>query len=248
MVWHFLETTARQQGAAALPSGVARNAGRGALGPPVHRRRRCRQGSRVLDLGCGKGTLLKMLVDAQEGARHRHRDRRGARSTTRSAKGLTVYHGDFDEGLSYYPDNSFDYVILSQTLQEARETVAVLQEALRVGQLRGGQLPQLRALEGAAAAAVHRAGAGDRLAALPVVRHAEHPLADHQGLPGVRARAGHPHRAAASTWGASGRVRFWPNLRAAYGVFVLEKCRRAGRGVPAVERPATSRRPAAAVE
>ena len=49
-------------------------------------------------------------------------------------KGVSVYHGDIDEGLSYYPDGMFDYVILSQTLQEARETALVMSEALRVGQ------------------------------------------------------------------------------------------------------------------
>ena len=50
-------------------------------------------------------------------------------------KGLTVHHGDFNEGLSYYPDDSFDYVILSQTLQEAHDTVAVLDRSAPGGTL-----------------------------------------------------------------------------------------------------------------
>ena len=73
-------------------------------------------------------------------------------------QGVTVYHGDFAEVFPYYPDNSFDYVILSQTLQRPGRHVAVLNEALRVGQVRGRELPELRALEGAAAAACSRAG------------------------------------------------------------------------------------------
>src|SRR3972149_2126140 len=48
-------------------------------------------------------------------------------------KGLTVHHGDLDEGLEDYPDRSFDYVILSQTLQAVHKPRLVLQEMLRVG-------------------------------------------------------------------------------------------------------------------
>ena len=88
--------------------------------------------SRVLDLGCGRGTLLQMLVE--------RKDVRGTgveisedKVYEAVGKGLSVYHGDIDEGLSYYPDAMFDYVILSQTLQEARETILVMHEALRVG-------------------------------------------------------------------------------------------------------------------
>ena len=49
------------------------------------------------------------------------------------ARGVSVYQGDIDEGLADYPDKAFDYVILSQTLQETRSPVRVLQEMLRVG-------------------------------------------------------------------------------------------------------------------
>lgn len=90
------------------------------------------EGVRVLDLGCGEGTLLKMLVDRKKvrGTGIEIMDERVYEAVT---KGLTVHHGDFYEGLTYYPDDSFDYVILSQTLQQAHDTVAVLTESLRVG-------------------------------------------------------------------------------------------------------------------
>ena len=57
----------------------------------------------------------------------------GQRVQRAIARGVSVYQGDIDEGLADYPDQAFDYVILSQTLQETREPLRVLREMLRVG-------------------------------------------------------------------------------------------------------------------
>ena len=89
-------------------------------------------GAKVLDLGCGDGALLEKLV-RQKGAIGRGIEisEPGVRDCI--AKGLTVLQGDIDEGLRDYPDDSFDYVILNQTLQAAKKPDVVLQEMLRVG-------------------------------------------------------------------------------------------------------------------
>jgi methionine biosynthesis protein MetW len=89
-------------------------------------------GSRVLDLGCGEGTLLKMLVDGK-GVRATGVEISEEKVYEAVRKGLSVYHGDINEGLTDFPDDMFDYVMLIQTLQEAQETALVMQEALRVG-------------------------------------------------------------------------------------------------------------------
>lgn len=89
-------------------------------------------GSRVLDVGCGDGGLLEIL------ARERGVDGRGIELSQQGvnecvARGLAVVQGDADTDLADYPTDSFDYVILSQTLQATRDPRAVLVELLRIG-------------------------------------------------------------------------------------------------------------------
>jgi methionine biosynthesis protein MetW len=89
-------------------------------------------GSRVLDLGCGEGELLQWLA-ANKGVDGRGVEIDGARVQRAIARGVSVFQSDIDEGLADYPDGAFDYVILSQTLQETRHPRQVLREMLRVG-------------------------------------------------------------------------------------------------------------------
>jgi methionine biosynthesis protein MetW len=88
--------------------------------------------TRVLDLGCGDGELLEWLA-ANKGVDARGVEISGAKVQRAIARGVSVYQGDIDEGLADYPDRAFDYVILSQTLQETYRPRKVLREMLRVG-------------------------------------------------------------------------------------------------------------------
>jgi methionine biosynthesis protein MetW len=91
-------------------------------------------GARVLDLGCGDGDLLQLLVERKGVvARGVEISVDGVRQCV--ARGLTVHQADLDEGLGDYPDGSFDYVILSQTLQAVHRPQLVLREMLRVGRV-----------------------------------------------------------------------------------------------------------------
>ena len=89
-------------------------------------------GSRVLDVGCGDGALLQLLADTKDV------DGRGIevsreRVNACVARGLSVIQGDADRDLADYPDDAFDYAILSLTIQATLQPRAVLEHLLRIG-------------------------------------------------------------------------------------------------------------------
>src|SRR6201988_2997627 len=89
-------------------------------------------GAKVLDVGCGDGELLRLLGETRNvDGRGIELSREGVNECV--AKGLAVIQGDADTDLSDYPNDAFDYVILSQTLQATRKPRVVLEHMLRIG-------------------------------------------------------------------------------------------------------------------
>ena len=90
------------------------------------------KGASVLDLGCGDGSLLRYLQDTRAvrgyGVEISDRD-----IVSCIANGVNVIQNDLDAGLSDFEDGTFDFVVLSQTLQATRHTEPLIQEMLRVG-------------------------------------------------------------------------------------------------------------------
>ena len=90
------------------------------------------EGSRVLDLGCGTGELLAYLIETKA-VRGTGIELHEDAVLDCVGKGLTVVQGNLNDGLEDYPDQSVDYVILSQTLHYLNRPVRVLREMMRVG-------------------------------------------------------------------------------------------------------------------
>lgn len=91
-----------------------------------------RAGARVLDIGCGDGALLDLLARSKN-VRGRGLELSQAGVNACVARGLAVIQGDADRDLADFPDNSFDYVILSDTIQQVRHPRRVLGELMRIG-------------------------------------------------------------------------------------------------------------------
>jgi methionine biosynthesis protein MetW len=91
-----------------------------------------RVGSSVLDLGCGDGSLLKYLRDSRRVTGYGV-EIDDDRVLACVKNGIDVIQGDIERGLSEFEDRSFDYVILSQTLQAVRNSERIIHEMLRVG-------------------------------------------------------------------------------------------------------------------
>jgi methionine biosynthesis protein MetW len=89
-------------------------------------------GSRVLDIGCGDGTLLRLLAE-RHGVDGRGIELSQAGVNSCVAQGLAVIQGDADTDLAYYPDLAFDYAVLSQTIQATYSPRHVLEQLLRIG-------------------------------------------------------------------------------------------------------------------
>ena len=89
-------------------------------------------GSDVLDLGCGSGELLKFLINNKQvtGSGIELEEDKVTRCIE---KGLSVLQGDINEEVPDYPENRFDYVILSQTLQQVYEPDTLIRAIMRIG-------------------------------------------------------------------------------------------------------------------
>jgi methionine biosynthesis protein MetW len=193
------------------------------------------EGARVLDLGCGDGTLLARLRD-ERGAIVRGVEIELDDIARCIEKDVPVYQGDLDEGLADIPDGRFDVVILSQTLQVVKRPKLVLSEMLRVGKRGVVSFPNFAHWKLRAHLLLH--GRMPVSEAIPYTWY-DTPNIHHTTITDFRdfctANGAVVEREICYVGRADGRARIshrWPNLFADEAVFVL---RRAERSAPETE-------------
>ena len=128
--------------------------------------------SSVLDLGCGSGDLLSLLVkEKQVKAQGIEIDDKAIFECVE--KGLSVFHDDIDTGLPEYGDKSFDFVILNQSLQQVKKPAEVLRESRRVGRKVIVGIPNFTYIGARCQIFFQGQGAGYAVASLRMVQYAQ---------------------------------------------------------------------------
>ena len=146
----------------------------------------CRDGSRVLDLGCGDGALLDLL-QRERGCSGYGVEIADGNVLQCVRRGVDVIQLNLDEGLAMFDDASFDVVLQIDTLQHLRNAEVMLRETARVGRIGIVAFPNFAHWPNRLSIARGRMPV-TRAPALPVVRHAQHPRRHLQGLRGAGAQ------------------------------------------------------------
>ncbi len=177
--------------------------------------------SRVLDLGCGSGDLTHLLMrDKNVWVQGIELDEQAIYECVR--KGLPVCQSDIESGLAEYPDGSFDYVILNQSLQEVRKALFLVREALRVGRRVIIGFPNFAHIS--ARASLFFLGKAPMTPSLPY-RWYDTPNVRFLSISDFRrfCRDNGFRVEKASFLSGHKRITLWPNLRALGAIFLLSK-------------------------
>ena len=177
--------------------------------------------SRVLDLGCGSGDLLYLLA-REKGAKVQGIEVNDSAIYECVKKGLSVFHGDIESGLAEYPDHSFDYVILNQSMQEVKKIDWLIQEALRIGGKIIVGFPNFASLQ--ARVMLFFRGKAPITSSLPYRWH-DTPNVRFLSISDFRdfCREKKLKVLEAHYLGKRDRIPFWPNLLALNAIFAVSK-------------------------
>jgi methionine biosynthesis protein MetW len=178
-------------------------------------------GSKILDLGCGNGDLMYLLA-REKNARVQGIELDEAAIYECVKKGLSVIHGNIEEGLREYPDASFDDVILNQSIQQVKKVDEVFAQALRIGRRIIVGFPNFAHL-GARSMLFFR-GASPVTESLPY-RWNDTPNVRFLSITDFRQFCAERSLRILETHYLGGikEVRWWPNLLAEDALFVLAK-------------------------